>query len=137
VPTPSLPERWPRIERHAGAVTRAVLERLHALDPRARDAFAAADLPEARRRFVAVADAIVRLLHDPDALAAAALPGRRTSAGTIRGRDCALVGAALLHALDRTLGGEWDAEEGAAHAALYRLLSTAARWSARPRRRAA
>jgi hypothetical protein len=119
-------------------VTRAFLERLHALDPRARDAFAAATPVEARRRFVAVADAIVRLLQDPEALVAAALPDqRRTWAGTIRGRDCALVGAALLHALDGTLGGEWDADDGAARPALYRLLSTVARWSARPQRRAA
>ncbi|MDF1505840.1 hypothetical protein [Roseisolibacter sp. H3M3-2] len=134
--TPTLPDRWPAVERHAGAVARAFLERLFVLDPAARAPFEQGDDAARRRRFVDVADAVVGLLHDPDALTAAALPGRRTSVGTVRGRDGALCAAALLHALERTVGDAWGAG-GEAGGALYRLLSTTVRWSARRHRRAA
>ena len=95
--------------------------RLFDLAPHLADLFAATEMESQQRKFVAMMDEIVRLVHDPDAFEEAlrASGARHRGYGVVSGHY-RTVGEAFLQSLDRvTPAGGLSADERAAWAEAY------------------
>jgi len=98
--------------------------RLFEIAPEVRTLFRS-DMTEQGRKLMATLAVVVNGLNDLESIlpTASALAKRHVDYG-VKADDYAPVGAALLWALERSLGAHWTAELAAAWSAAYGLLSS-------------
>lgn len=129
---------WARIEPQADRFADAFYARLFEVDPQIRALFAATDMTAHRRKFIDMMQRLVAAVGDPphfiNALAAS---GRRHAGYGVRDEHYAVVGGALLWALEDFLGPEFSAPTRHAWRELYTLIAAIMRRGADQARAAA
>ena len=117
-------ESWVRISADADAVARRFYEALFELAPHARTLFERIDLEAQRRKFVQMLDDILRMLDDPGrCIPELAALGRRHAEYGTDFADYDTVGAALLTALEESLGGAFTPAVRDAWMETYRTIA--------------
>jgi hemoglobin-like flavoprotein len=100
---------WIAIRERRAEIAEQFYSRLFTLDPDLRRLFAIADMERQQRKFIDTLDLIVRFMDDPPALIREARrSGARHEGYGVRGRDYLTGGEALLWALERVLGEDFD-----------------------------
>ncbi len=99
-------DSWKELQPKRDALAATFYEHVFSHSSEASALFAGTDMAAQRRKFLDMVNEIVRLIDRPDALAGVvAESGRRHARYGVQDRHYADVGAALLSAIDDTLGG--------------------------------
>jgi hemoglobin-like flavoprotein len=122
---------WRLAEGRGDELARAFYARLFAIDPTAAPLFTSTDMPAQRQKLVAMLDELVDALDDPPRLVpeTAGLARRHVTYG-VTDAQYDSVGAALLHALEETLGEAFTDDDRAAWSEAYALLASIMRRAA-------
>ncbi len=129
---------WALLTPQADAVADDFYRRLFEASPEAAGLFAHVDMTSQRRKFMHMVAELVRVVDDPGVLVSESVPsGRRHVGYGARDEHYALVGGALLHAMEHALGPAYTPDVGAAWRELYTLVAAVmrragARAAARP-----
>ena len=124
-------DSWKQLEPVSDSLVAAFYERLFSSNPEAAALFSSTNMTEQRRKFSAMLAEIVRAIGDPDVLIReVAASGRRHVHYGVVDRDYEDVGAALLWAIDETLGPAFTPEVHAAWREAYALLAAVMRRAA-------
>jgi hemoglobin-like flavoprotein len=114
---------WRQVQPVANAVAELFYARLFALDPGVQTLFTS-DMHEQRRKLMAIIGSVVSELSRLERIAPAVQElGRRHVAYGVRDEHYAMVGAALLWALERALSEAFTPDVKSAWASAYRLLA--------------
>jgi hemoglobin-like flavoprotein len=124
-------ESWELLRARSDAVAAAFYARLFESNPELERLFDTTDMVEQRRKLVVMLSEIVRALDRPEVLVSeVADSGRRHVNYGVHDRDYDDVGAALLWAIDRSLGERSTPEIRAAWREAYDLLAAVMRRAA-------
>ena len=124
-------ESWELLRPRSDAVAAAFYARLFESNPELKRLFNTTDMTEQRRKLVVMLSEIVRALDRPEVLVSeVADSGRRHVNYGVHDRDYDDVGAALLWAIDQSLGERSTAEIRAAWREAYDLLAAVMRRAA-------
>lgn len=124
-------ESWELLRPQSDAVAAAFYARLFESNPELKRLFNTTDMTEQRRKLVVMLAEIVRALDRPEVLVSeVADSGRRHVNYGVHDRDYDDVGAALLWAIDQSLGERRTAEIRAAWREAYDLLAAVMRRAA-------
>ena len=108
----------------ADSVVTAFYTRLFESNPALKRLFDQANMPEQRKKFIVMMSEIVRVIDKPELLVGEiADSGRRHAHYGVQDRDYEDVGAALLWAVDQSLGDRATPEIRAAWREAYDLLA--------------
>jgi len=117
-------ETFTLLERRSDEAASAFYDRLFALDPSTREMFTEVDMTQQRKKFMAMLGSIVRVLdHAPRLVGDVAALGRRHSHLQTSAAHYESAGAALLYALQSTLGEACTPEVRAAWSEAYALIA--------------
>jgi len=124
-------ESWEAARPTSDAVVTAFYARLFEANPSLAALFDGTNMEEQRRKFTVMLSEIVRVLDQPDLLVGeVADSGRRHVNYGVQDRDYEDVGAALMWALEQSLGERFTPETRAAWREAYDLLAAVMRRSA-------
>jgi nitric oxide dioxygenase len=124
-------ESWELLRPQSDAVAAAFYARLFESNPEHKRHFNTTDMAEQRRKLVVMLSEIVRALDRPEVLVSeVADSGRRHVNYGVHDRDYDDVGAALLWAIDQSLGTQSTPEIRAAWREAYDLLAAVMRRAA-------
>ena len=116
---------WKAVEPMSDEATVKLYERLFELDPNLRKLFGYADMERQRTMLAQTLGVVVRYVDRlDDILPEVEALGRRHASYGVEIEHYAIVGTALLWALEQTLGDAWTDETAFAWAAAYRRLSS-------------
>lgn len=125
-------DSWEMLRPVSDSVVTAFYARLFESNPALEKLFAETDMLEQRRKFTAMMAEIVRAIDRPEILVGEiADSGRRHLQYGVQDRDYEDVGAALLWAIDQSLGDRSSPEIRAAWREAYDLLAAVMRRAAR------
>jgi hemoglobin-like flavoprotein len=124
-------ESWELLRPQSDAIAAAFYTRLFESNPALERLFDTTNMTEQRRKLVAMLSEIVRALDRPEVLVSeVADSGRRHVTYGVHDRDYEDVGAALLWAIDQSLGERGGPEIRAAWREAYDLLAAVMRRAA-------
>jgi hemoglobin-like flavoprotein len=115
---------WVKVVPFSDRAARLFYDRLFETNPEFRALFPADMTEQWRKLMLTVGVAIAGLDNLDEIVPAVQAMGRRHVSYGVKAEDYAPVGAALLWALEKTLGHGFTLEEGAAWAVVYDLLTT-------------
>lgn len=117
-------DTWSAIEPVADEVAAQFYDRLFDIDPSTRPLFRHTDLPEQRRKLLAVIGTVIDHLEEIHTLipTVEALGRRHTGYG-VEDRHYDTVGEALLWAFESNLGEKWTPEAADAWTQAYTMLA--------------
>ena len=125
-------ESWEALRPVSDSVVTTFYARLFESNPSLAPLFDQTDMIEQRKKFIAMMSEIVRAIDRPDLLVSeVADSGRRHVAYGVHDRDYEDVGAALLWAIDHSLGDRSTPEIRAAWREAYDLLAAVMRRAAK------
>ncbi len=125
-------ESWEVLRPVSDSVVEAFYARLFESNPELARLFSSTDMVEQRRKFIIMISEIVRAIDQPALLVGEiADSGRRHVGYGVHDRDYEDVGAALLGAIDHSLGERSTPEIRSAWREAYDLLSAVMRRAAR------
>ena len=125
-------ESWEALRPVSDSVVTTFYARLFESNPSLEPLFDQTDMIEQRKKFIAMMSEIVRAIDRPDLLVSeVADSGRRHVGYGVHDRDYEDVGAALLWAIDHSLGDRSTPEVRAAWREAYDLLAAVMRRAAK------
>ena len=121
-------EGWAQIAPRSDETAKVFYARLFEMAPDARPMFAHVDMDAQRRKFMEMLGTLIRLLDDPGDIVTETIPAaRRHASYGVTDHHLDMARAALLDALEETLGDAFTTDARHAWARLYDLTSAVMR----------